>query len=192
MIMITSCANSFLRRSHTDTTTPPPTASEKWARRFLNRHPEYYIRKQKTIDTARKNSHDPDDILEWFQKYKATCDERRIQCRDRYNFDETVFRIGVGKDQWIITRDPSRQSYIASSSNRGLVTLCESISGDGEVLPPMIILPSVLHLEQWYTSTGLEYNVLVATSETGYSNDELSLGWLRHFERYSARRQLGT
>ena len=37
---------------------------------------------------------------------------------------------------------------IASSSSREPVTLCESISGDGEVLPPMIILPGVLHLEQ--------------------------------------------
>ena len=69
-----------------------------------------------------------------------------------------------------------------------VITLCESISGDGEVLPPMTILPGVLHLEQWYTSTRLKDNVLVAASETGYSNDELSLGWLHHFERYSARR----
>ena len=76
MIMITNCANSILRRSHTNTTTPPPTVSEKWARHFLNRHPEYYVWKQKTIDTARKNSHDPDDILAWFQKYKAICDEK--------------------------------------------------------------------------------------------------------------------
>ena len=58
MIMITNCANSILRRSHTDTTTPPPTVSEKWARLFLNRHPEYYVRKQKTIDTTRKTSHE--------------------------------------------------------------------------------------------------------------------------------------
>ena len=54
-------------------------------------------------------------------------------------------------------------------------------------------LPGVLHLEQRYTSTGFEDNVLVAVLETGYSrNDELHLGWLSHFERYSARRQLGT
>ena len=51
----------------------------------------------------------------------------------------------------------------------------------------------MLHLEQRYsTSTGLEDNVLVGVSETGYSNNELSLGWLRHFERFSARKQLGT
>ena len=66
------------------------------------------------------------------------------------------------KDQLIITRDPTRQSYLSSSSNRELVMLRESISGDGEILPPMIILPGVLLLEQWSTSAGLEGNVLVA------------------------------
>ena len=59
---------------------------------------------------------------------------------------------------------------IACSSSREPVALYESISGDGEVLPPMIILPGMLHVEQWYsTSTELEDNVLVGVSETGYS-----------------------
>ena len=66
------------------------------------------------------------------------------------------------KDQLIITRDPTRQSYLSSSSNRELVMLRESISGDGEILPPMMVLPGVLLLEQWSTSAGLEGNVLVA------------------------------
>jgi len=51
----------------------------------------------------------------------------------------------------------------------------------------MLTLPGVIHQEGWYTKTGLKDDVLVAVSETGYSNDELSLDWLRHFERYSAR-----
>ena len=55
----------------------------------------------------------------------------------------------------------------------------------------MLILSGVLHQEDWYTKTGLEDDVLVAVSDTGYSNDELGLEWLRHFERYSARRQVG-
>ena len=48
-------ANSILRQSHTNTTTPPDIINENWARRFLNRHSENYVRKQKTIDIARKN-----------------------------------------------------------------------------------------------------------------------------------------
>jgi len=111
----------------------------------------------------------------------------RLQEGDRYNFDETGFRIGVGHDQWIVTLDPKQQSYLASTSNRQLVTVCETISGDGTALPPMLILPGILHQEDWYTKTDLEDDVLVAVSETGYANDELCLDWLHHFERYSAR-----
>ena len=90
-IMITSRADSILRRRHTDATTPPPTIRKKWARRFLDRHPEYYVRKQKTLATARKNSHDLDHSLGLFQKYKAICDEKGTRAG-------VGFRVGVGKD----------------------------------------------------------------------------------------------
>jgi len=51
--MITSCANSILRRSYdlaADPTIPPPTVSSLWTSRFLKRHPEFHIRKQKTLE----------------------------------------------------------------------------------------------------------------------------------------------
>ena len=59
----------------------------------------------------------------------------------------------------------SNETLVDSHTLQAQVIMCESISGDGEFLPPMIILPGVLHLEQWYTSTGLEDNVFVAVSE---------------------------
>ena len=110
---------------------------------------------------------------------------------DRYNFDETGFRIGVGRDQWIVTMDPNRQAYLGSSTNRELVTSCEAISGDGYVLPPMLILPGTLHLEDWTTKTNLDDNVLLAVSDTGYSNDQLALEWISHFDRFSSQRRTG-
>jgi len=122
--MITSCANSILRRSYdsaaaaSDPTIPPPTVSSLWTSRFLKRHPELHIRKQKTLERQSKEAHHPDNIRTWFERYKAVCDEKAIQEGDRYNFDETGFQIGVGHDQWIVTLDPKRQSYLASTSNR--------------------------------------------------------------------------
>ena len=193
--MVTGCANAILRRNHQlsspEPNTPPPNVGATWTARFLERNPQFYIRKQKTLDLNRKRAHDPDDLLDWFQRYKLLRDEKGIQDSDQYNFDETGFRIGIGKDQWIVTLDPSRQSYLASSSNRELVTSCEAVSGDGDSLPPMLILPGTLHLEDWYTKTDLDDDFLLAVSETGYSNDELSLEWLHHFDKFSARRQVG-
>ena len=116
--MFINCANATLRRSHTDITKPAPIVGLQWPRRFLNAHPEYYIQKQKMLDVAQKNSHNPDNILDWFyHKYRQVIEGKKITLADQYNFDKTGFQIGIGKDQWIITQDPSRQAYLASSQN---------------------------------------------------------------------------
>ena len=114
---------------------PPPTVSALWSHRFLKRHPEFHIHKQKTLDQERKNAHNPVQLLDWFKQYPAVVEEKGIQARDIYNFDETRFRIRVGKAQWIVTLDPNHQSYLGSSMNLDLVTSCERISVDGEGLP---------------------------------------------------------
>ena len=108
-------------------------------------------------------------------------DEKGIQPGGIYNFDETGFRVDVGKNQWIVTRDSSREMYLGSCTNRDFVTIYEAISGDGTVLPPMVILSGVLYERQWYTATDIPDDTLIALSKTGYSNDDLSLEWLAHF-----------
>ena len=63
------------------------------------------------------------------------------------------------------------------------MTICETISGDGCVLPPVIIVTGVIHQEWWFRTTYIEDGILLAVSDTGYSSDMLSLGWLKHFEQ---------
>ena len=152
--MVSSCANAILGYGHTGQD-PPPRVGDHWASRFLDRHPEYHIRKRKLIDADRKNAHQPDNIRAWFEKYITVCQEYNIQPGDQYNFDETGFRIGIRRDKWIITRDPNRQCYLATSTNRELITLCETISDDGAVLPPMVIIPGRIHQEACYTTTSI-------------------------------------
>ena len=140
--MITGCANDILRRSFTpcESDTKPPEVGPLWTQRFLERHPEYKVRKQRSIDSNRKNAHDPEVFEDWFHRYKALVDEKGILPGDIYNFDETGFRIGVGKNQWIVTRDSSREVYLGSCTNQDFVTICKAICSDGTVLPPMVIL----------------------------------------------------
>ena len=156
--------------------------SNHWAPRFLKRYPQYFVRKQVSLDVNRKNAHQPDTIRAWFEKYLAVCKQYNIEEGDKYNFDETGICIGIGHDQWIITRDPTRQSCLGSSTNRELVSVCETISGDGIALPPMVIVPGIIHQESWYTTTRIPDNFLVGTSATSYNNDECTMKWLVHFE----------
>ena len=188
--MVTSCANTILRNAHTGPSLPP-VVSNQWANGFLNRHPEYFVRKQKSIDSDRKKAHQPDNIRTWFAKYHAVCEKHSIQPCNQYNFDKTGFCIGIRRDQCIITRDTTRQTYLDTSMNRSLVTVCETISGDGSVLPPMVILPGAIYQEYWYTTTCLPDNYLIGLSDSGYNNDQLTMKWLVHFQWFSAQRQSG-
>ncbi len=145
--MLMHCANALLQQSHNDLTNPPPTIGRNWPQRFLERHPEYHIRKQKSLAVERKNAHDPEAIQRWFEDYHRLIQEKGITETDIYNADETRFKIGIGCNQWIITRDHSRQAYLASSSNHEMMTCMETISGDEVILPPMMIFSATQHME---------------------------------------------
>jgi len=189
--MVTSCANAILAYGHTGSG-PAPLVGDHWAPRFLDHHLEYHVRKQQTINSDRKNAHQPDNIRIWFDKDKTIYQQHNIQPGDQYKFDETGFRIGVGRDQWIITREPSQDCFLGSTTNLELVSVCETISGDGAVLPPMIIVPGFIHQEAWYTTTSVPDEYLLGTSESGYNSDGLTMKGLVNFGRFSAKRQTGS
>ena len=135
--MITGCANDILHRGFTpsESDTEPPKVGPHWTRRFLERHPEFKVRSS-AVSIQSGKTHTIRRHLRLVRRYKALA-------------DETGFRIGGGKNQWIVTRDPSREMCLGSCTNRDFVTICEAISGDGTVLPPMAILSGVLHKRQW-------------------------------------------
>ena len=88
--------------------------------------------------------------------------------------DESGFRIGVASAQWIITLEADKQSYLASSENRELVTDVECVSADGSYLPNQLILQGKTHVASLYPHE-LDSNTLVSFSDSGYSNDEKAM-----------------
>ena len=70
------------------------------------------------------------------------------------------------------------------------MTAIKYINNAGKDIPPIIINSGVNHLAKWFNNDIYD-NTLFAISKTGYSNDELSLEWLKHFDRESAKTQLG-
>ena len=110
---------------------------------------------------------------------------------DIWNMDETGFRAGCGKVHWVITLDPDKPMLLTDPDNREYITSVETISGGGKTIPPIIILCGILILGKWAEENDLDEDILLATSPTGYSNDELALQWLKHFEIYSRKSQVG-
>ena len=89
-------ANSLLTKGYTGSGKPPIVGAH-WTARFLQRHTQYVVRKQKPLATGRKNAHKPETFQTRFEDYRIAKAEKWIHNEDIYNFDETGFRVGVGQ-----------------------------------------------------------------------------------------------
>ena len=104
--------------------------------------------------------------------------------------DKSGFQMGMGRNKKIITKTTHQQAYIRSISNQELVTVVEAISGGGKAIPPMVILQGKNHQEHWTGHTGIASNALLAVSDSGFSNNQISLEWIKHFHKFSCKTQL--
>jgi hypothetical protein len=130
--MIEAAANAILKASHTDSTTPPPTVGPKWLQRWLVRHPQFKRRRFRAIELDRKQAEDRQLIKQWFQELEDLIIDYGIAPEDIWNFDETGFQIGIGKNQWVITRDiKTEKPYIGINSEREYVTVVEAVNSVG-------------------------------------------------------------
>jgi DDE superfamily endonuclease len=70
------------------------------------------------------------------------------------------------------------------------LTSIESISATGILHSPMLVLKAASLLERWIVDE-LSNDTMLVHSETGYSNDEINLEWLKHFERVTNKEVRG-
>lgn len=70
-----------------------------WTCRFLDRHPEYFKRKQKPLAIERKKAHNLKDMEEYFETFRKMVEWFGFVPEDIRNMDEMGFRIGCGKAQ---------------------------------------------------------------------------------------------
>ena len=83
--------------------------------------------------------------------------------------------------------DAEKKPLLSDPYNREFLTACNSVSGGGVEIPPMLILSVVLTLEKWAQENDLDGEALLSTSPISYSN---TLKWLQRFERYSRKTQI--
>ena len=80
--MIEGAANYLLAQGHLDLSVPPPKVGETWTKRFVDRHPSYFKRKQKPLAAERDNTHNVNAITKYFEAYQAVRIERGIADED--------------------------------------------------------------------------------------------------------------
>lgn len=118
-------------------------------------------------------------------------EKRGIVPSDLWNMDETGFRCGCGKAQWVITFEAKKALRMVDPDIQHYITCVECINAAGEVIPPLIIMVGKCILEKWCLANDLPGGSIFGASESGYSDDKLALCWIKHFEVYSRRSQKG-
>ncbi|KAJ6050500.1 uncharacterized protein N7446_010609 [Penicillium canescens] len=183
---IAIAANSILEEDHHDESEPPPQIGDHWLKRFLKRNPEYYVRRRKALDVERSAALDKSVVERWFQDYKQVVTEHGICQQDIYNFDETGFQIGVGRDQFIITRHPKKKLFNGSITNRESVTVLEAVSADGFACPPLIILSAKQALARWFDAIKEDEHLALGFKLTGLwpINSKLITDELESYDPY--------
>jgi hypothetical protein len=183
--LVTNCANSILQRANPDQE-PPPTVGPNWSYRFIKQLPDQYKRiKQKPIDPKRLLSEDIGVIQTWFDRLQIVLDTYKITPSNIWNFDETGFRIGQGKNEAVVTAYPESNTRLGSASTRESITIIECISAVGSVISPLIIVAGKKHMEHWYQTGGLDSEYKVALSDNGFINDYIAYHWIRHFDVFT-------
>ena len=67
----------------------------------------------------------------------------------------------------------------------------EAISAGGKTIPPIVVLKGKHLQECWFNGTSIDSDTVVVVSDSSFSNDHIGLEWLKHFDKWSAKSQVG-
>ncbi|KAM5521604.1 pogo transposable element with krab domain [Fusarium oxysporum f. sp. phaseoli] len=82
----------------------------------------------------------------------------------------------------------ARKTKISAAGNREWITVIQAINAEGQSIAPFIIGAGQYHLANWYRECDLPGDWVIATSQNGWTNNELGLEWLKHFDRSTTKR----
>lgn len=170
---------------------PPIPVGKNWAPRFINSHHELKMKWNRKFNSQRAKCEDPKTIHTWFQRVEETRLQYGILDDDTYNFDETGFMMGVSTTAKVITSaDTLGRAILLQPGNREWTTSIETINALGWTIPSFIILAGKVHQSGWYRD--LPPGTEIGVSDNGWTNDELGVQYIKHFNTHTESRTKGT
>jgi hypothetical protein len=165
----------------------------KWPANFVRRTPELQTRFNRKYDYQRAKCEDPEVIGQWFKLVRNTKAQYGITNDDSYNFDETGFQMGAISIGVVVTGSERRNRPKAiQPGNREWVTVIQGINAQVWAIPPFVIFAGKYHLSAWYEGDDIPQDWVISLSENGWTTNELGIEWLRHFERHTKDRTVGS
>jgi hypothetical protein len=104
---------------------------------------------------------------------------------DIYNFDESGFLMGKISSQLVVTgTEKPRKVKKLQPRDCEWTTLVQGVSAIGRVIPPFLIFAGKVLISNWFTKD-LPRNWVIHVSPTGWTNNDLALAWLEHFDTHA-------
>ena len=92
----------------------------------------------------------------------------------------------------VTTSDGRTRAKLAQPGNREWATVIQAVNALGWAIPPFIILAAQYHLANWYTECNLPIDWRIATTDNGWTTNDVGLAWIKHFDHHTAPRTKGT
>jgi hypothetical protein len=157
-----------------------------WADRFVAKHHIAFISAYaRGIDRSRAIADNVNKYDEYFNLMESQLAKYNIEAGNSYNMDEKGFMLGVvHKSKRVFSRHQYEQGemkQIIQDGNHNWITVMACICADGTAIPPGLIYESSSGniQDSWVRSMAKEDDVYVACSNSGWSNNNLALAWLR-------------
>ncbi|KAG7408735.1 hypothetical protein Forpe1208_v012163 [Fusarium oxysporum f. sp. rapae] len=162
--------------------------SKMWYSRFRDDHPELEQAFLKAAEQSRESweAGGLHDLQQWFKHLTETIRSYKIGASECWNTDQAGIRIGILKEsiKVLVVRTKRRtRKQVLSPSNRETCTLIGTGSAAGDTMPPWLIFKTFPTLDWAYIEA--DPDIRFAQSDTAFSNGEITLEWVIHFNRCS-------
>jgi hypothetical protein len=199
-LLIEEAAND-LRASRTP---PAGPVGDGWYRRFLRDNPQ--LQKKKLVrafdrERAGFEAGDIEDLQQFYTDLGVAVRNRDIEASQMFNADECGIRIGALRERLeviIVKKMLNAKHDVVSFTNRESTTMlgCANAAGCEYSLDfcpysdiSLVMIPPLMVFKTWPTESwdvnALDEGIRFARSESGFSNAEISMDWIRHFNRNS-------
>lgn len=169
--------------------------NDKWLYRFKNRHPKIQTVFARQLEHARFEGATYERVERWFNAVASQFEEYKYDLSNVWNMDESGFGIGEEQAMKVLIHLDSVQKHKVVAGKQEWVTDIESISAAGESLPPLLIFKGKNMNTRWI-SDQTPNSWYFATSQNGWTSNNLGLHWLRTifdpltYEKAGGRRRL--
>ena len=162
---------------------------DHYVTRFLARHKEVATIVSKAMDRERMLAQNPEKLEDFFKRLSDCITCEKIDPEDFWNFDEKGFQMGKGggANELVISRvrvkTPGKRMQ---QGNREWVTLIETVSAVGKVLPAFYIYAGKAHYAGWHNKSEIDSRTVFSFTDNGWTRDYISLRWLKtHFDVFA-------